>query len=338
MIDLATKQLRENSQTLKKIRLEQRLSRVIMNNYAELVREFDALYPATGSAPAIETVAQSTQASLEAHYLIVQRQFEGEVTQDLGEPVPEAAMNLGAFAFGVWIAERSLFNATRIIATARNRILTSIEQARQAMADEIGNVVPNQQALDQGKRIAAPILRRQALTVGNTETQASAEATKTFVAEAAGGVVPRNAAGVPGPLPAIGDDIIITRKTWGTQRDEQVRGRHVITDGQQRSASDLYDVGGQSLMFPGDTSNGADLSNVIRCRCFSFYGESDCVMGIYHGNDTVPFMIECDHCPSGKWMLKGVHTVEVAETKAKKIGWHLEYGMAYCPVCAKDKE
>lgn len=270
-INLEVKQRVERDQVAKKLRLERRLERVISSKYAELIREFDILYPGTGAAPHIETVAASTQSSLEAHYLIVQREFEGQFAEDVGAQLPEQAINLASFAFGAWIAERALFNATRIIATARNRLLSSIAAARNALTQEVGNVPTNGQALDAGKRIVAPVLRTQARLVGTVETQAASEATKVITAEAAGGLVPRNVAGLPSPLPPSGDDIVVARKTWLTQEDEVVRNRHVLTNGQERGVNDLFNVGGQSLMFPGDTSNGADLANVINCRCFSFF-------------------------------------------------------------------
>ena len=60
-----------------------------------------------------------------------------------------------------------------------------------------------------------------------------------------------------------------TKKQWMTVLDDRTRSSHVIADGQTRDASDLFSVQGQSLERPGDTSHGATMSNVARCRCSS---------------------------------------------------------------------
>ncbi len=60
-----------------------------------------------------------------------------------------------------------------------------------------------------------------------------------------------------------------TEKQWATVLDERTRSSHVIADGQKRSADDLFKVQGQSLERPGDTSHGATIDNIARCRCSS---------------------------------------------------------------------
>jgi hypothetical protein len=61
-------------------------------------------------------------------------------------------------------------------------------------------------------------------------------------------------------------------KEWSSMRDTRVRHAHVEAEGQIKLVTEPYIVDGEELMFPGDTSRGASLSNVINCRCASrFY-------------------------------------------------------------------
>jgi len=52
-----------------------------------------------------------------------------------------------------------------------------------------------------------------------------------------------------------------------------VRNRHASTDGQVVPVDQPFNVGGQMMMFPGDTSGTATLDNVLNCRCFAAYYE-----------------------------------------------------------------
>jgi uncharacterized protein with gpF-like domain len=54
-------------------------------------------------------------------------------------------------------------------------------------------------------------------------------------------------------------------KTWRTSHDERVRAGHRDADGQRVPVFMPFQVGGESLMFPGDPSGSPD--NVINCRC-----------------------------------------------------------------------
>lgn len=57
-------------------------------------------------------------------------------------------------------------------------------------------------------------------------------------------------------------------KTWVTQGDERVRDWHEDADGQEVPVDQPFDVGGESLMYPGDPDGSP--GNVINCRCFVF--------------------------------------------------------------------
>lgn len=60
-------------------------------------------------------------------------------------------------------------------------------------------------------------------------------------------------------------------KRWRTVMDDRVRRSHQLTEGQERLVSEPFDVDGDAMMFPGDNQFGADLSNIINCRCTCVY-------------------------------------------------------------------
>ncbi len=62
-----------------------------------------------------------------------------------------------------------------------------------------------------------------------------------------------------------------TRKRWVTMRDNHVRATHIVADGQERDIKTPFDVGTSQLMFPNDTSLGADACEIINCRCSVIY-------------------------------------------------------------------
>lgn len=61
-------------------------------------------------------------------------------------------------------------------------------------------------------------------------------------------------------------------KRWETMRDGRVRVAHAATQGQTVPVSQPFDVGGYSMMYPGDTS--APMQLVARCRCRMSYSDS----------------------------------------------------------------
>lgn len=56
-------------------------------------------------------------------------------------------------------------------------------------------------------------------------------------------------------------------KRWLATRDPRVRADHLGADGQVRKIDEPFEVGGELMLYPGDSSLGASLGNVIQCRC-----------------------------------------------------------------------
>jgi hypothetical protein len=61
------------------------------------------------------------------------------------------------------------------------------------------------------------------------------------------------------------------RREWSALFDTRVRNAHKVSDGQKRSQKVAFRVGGEKLMYPGDTSLGASAKNIVNCRCTLMY-------------------------------------------------------------------
>ena len=57
------------------------------------------------------------------------------------------------------------------------------------------------------------------------------------------------------------------RKQWGTMRDGRVRQTHQEVDGVEIAEHEAFLVGASLMMYPGDDSLGADIEEIINCRC-----------------------------------------------------------------------
>lgn len=59
----------------------------------------------------------------------------------------------------------------------------------------------------------------------------------------------------------------VGRREWLTTLDGRERETHHLANGQVRGLDEPFEVGGYRMMFPGDDSLGADISEIIQCRC-----------------------------------------------------------------------
>jgi len=67
------------------------------------------------------------------------------------------------------------------------------------------------------------------------------------------------------------DEFKKMRKSWSAILDDVVRNGHALANGQERYANEPFEVSGELLMIPSDTSFGASIENIINCRCSALY-------------------------------------------------------------------
>ncbi len=95
-----------------------------------------------------------------------------------------------------------------------------------------------------------------------TETQKAVEGAKFVTHETAAEIVNMN---------SMGAVVAKTLKEWATVGDGKVRPEHADADAQVVPMEEPFIVGGELLMYPGDSSLGASMSNIANCRCNALY-------------------------------------------------------------------
>lgn len=103
---------------------------------------------------------------------------------------------------------------------------------------------------DMGKRIEQmrldQIIPRRSEVIARTEVVQASNAGSVAAAESTG---------------------LDLQKEWIATRDGREREAHSVMDGETVAMDEAFNIGGDELDFPGDSSHGADASNTIQCRC-----------------------------------------------------------------------
>lgn len=141
--------------------------------------------------------------------------------------------------------------ASKWIATKVTQIAsTTMDQIRQAIlrGEDEGLSVPD---IGNSMRSRIPGLSAlRANTIARTETHFAAGWANQESAEISG---------------------IDLMREWCSAEDERTREAHAEADGQIVSMTQPFDIGGESLQYPGDAAGSAE--NVINCRCQALYLE-----------------------------------------------------------------
>lgn len=147
-----------------------------------------------------------------------------------------------------------LRNLAKYFANPKNKFKKRIKSVEEVYVDNITKLLATRldkgQTIEQAQRAVRKIVnkpnfnRMQALRIARTETTAAAN----FAATQAGGV-----------------SGFVMQKEWISALDSRTRDDHASTNGQKRPEKVAFSVGGEALMFPGDTRGSA--GNVINCRC-----------------------------------------------------------------------
>lgn len=167
---------------------------------------------------------------------------------------------------------RSEKQATRISDTTQAQMQSMPNDAARAIRAETGSDGTAEDRSSLAVARLATALAARAKAIATYETQWSAETTKILEVEAlmqADGAIDVKSVA----------ELSTAVKIWRSQGDSRVRTglfNHLAADGQRVPVSEPFTVSGESLMWPGDTSYGASVGNVINCRCSAIY-EADSI-------------------------------------------------------------
>ena len=227
---------------------------------------------------------------LENQYERTAKVFDDQIREFLPKDLEstEEEDSLITDALILFFAARLIDQSQIITRTNQRDISQSIVSADRQLQElaKPGEIVSNRQVA----QVAGTLLRRKLKgrtgTIATTEIQVAAEASKATETS----ILTRNPASLPRPvLPIPRPQVVVpelptglippkVKKEWVTAGDEVVRRTpfsHVAADGQKVNIDESFDVSGQLLRIPGDTSQGASLGNVLKCRCASVRDKND---------------------------------------------------------------
>lgn len=254
-----------------KLRLEAMLRRELRPIDAKLARAVAVSVASTGEVGNVEAAsAEALEPVLRDHYDRVEQAFAGRISRQL--PADRQATNEEEVAIAAALA---LFFNRKAASEAAKLARTNAADASFAarLGRELGEAADG--ARDLGATVGRIFQRklegRQAARVCFA-TQFSAEATKLTEAEVLVGATPTVADEAPNaPAAAASVATLRIERTWFNKGDDRVRGKHRPPDGQVRLVGIPFDVAGDVLMYPGDSSLGAAADNVLGCRCSAVF-------------------------------------------------------------------
>jgi hypothetical protein len=273
-----------------KIKLEKDFIRKLTRLNNQIVRKTVLDFARDGVVLNAREFESELSELLENQYDRAAKVFSDQIRDVLPEDLEstEKENSLITDALAVFFAARVIDQSQIITRTNQRDISQSIASANRQLQElaKPGEIVSTRAVA----RTAGVLLRRKLKgrtgTIATTEVQVAAESSKST--ETA--ILTRNPASLPRPALAIPQPQVVVpelpigltpqevEKEWVTAGDEIVRRSpfsHVAADGQKVNIDESFNVGGELLRIPGDTSQGASLSNVLGCRCASVRDKDD---------------------------------------------------------------
>lgn len=252
----------------RKLALERAFLATLERYHRGILRDFTRNVGLNGMLPSLRDRDQELTTLLRDHYAQTQEAFTGDVSNQLPDDVALTAgekISISA-ALLPFFDRTSVDHAVEINDTTED----DMHRAVQAVHTDRPVDAPALQGVEVAVLGAAVLhhqLRGRRTSIATTETQLAAEATKVTEAEVLSGLQPT----VGGGGPRHGQP----SKRWDSVSDNRVREAHLSADGQVVSIDQAFRVGGEQLMYPGDTSLGASVGNIINCRCSATYDAAE---------------------------------------------------------------
>lgn len=245
-----------------KLLFEQKLAVKMRKIFTDMSQEAKAYYKSKGAILNIDHYDNEIKATLQAHYREVAKKFKKRLRLHIEKSrftfdVKAVEDDIDTY-IAMYIRKRANDQTGFIAATNKKEL--DLAFSKTLISSLItGKFMSQQDIADEGALNFENRAMGRASTIGLTETQNIAEATKDIEAFqlfntdiVAGGVTLKRE---------------IMTKTWSAILDVRTREAHMEADDQTVMQDDPFIVMGEELMFPGDDSRGASLENIINCRC-----------------------------------------------------------------------
>ena len=275
-----------------KIKLEKDFVRKLTTLNNKVIKRSVLLFGRDGVVLNARIFESELSELLENQYDRAARVFDDQIREFLPKTLESTAKEdaLIAAALVVFFAARTIEQSQIITRTNQRDINKSIAEADRQLQEvaEAGVIVTNREVAKTSGTLLRRKLKSRIGSIATTEIQVAAESVKAT--ELA--ILTRNPRSLPRPTLAIPRPQVVVpqlplgltppkiQKLWVSAGDERVRrGKfsHVKADGQKVNVDEPFVVSGEFLKIPGDSSLGASLGNIIRCRCASTVRKKDVI-------------------------------------------------------------
>lgn len=250
--------------TRKKIEREAIIGLALIKKYFKPIsKSAFSHYSKFGMFPNLQTHNDNLDLILNSQYAGTAQQFIRQVRDALGEL--EGASEINLLINNATAIQQSLdilTTSTSIIETTKKDMDRSIRDVIVGAAFA-GVTLSDRKVAKMAKKKFDALSNSRVEGISMTQTQQAAEGAKHTEL---GTLIRTNAVFTIAKV-ALGVDTI--KKTWMAVMDNRVRRAHADAESQVVNFNEPYVVGGQLLMYPGDSSLGASLNNIINCRCAS---------------------------------------------------------------------
>lgn len=250
-------------QLAKKLKLEEQVKPDLRRLFKKIAKDINVIWVATNNIPSLESFKPELITLLRDHYRRVEKKFSKTLRMDgkgyellleKKQDNQEETDNSISHAIMAYILTHSVLQSQYILDTTQKELQSIVaHQAMQsAMAEipqssiEMGNAIKSEFEAASTNRID---------TIALTETQMAAETMKHIEA------------GILALALLTQSEQLIS--TWHATLDSRTRPAHAYAHGQEVPQGIPFHVGGEQLLYPGDSSLGASLGNIINCRCSS---------------------------------------------------------------------
>lgn len=277
--------LKASQQTAQKMALENGLKRSIASVFAKIARDMESASIA-GEELDATAYQQQIQSILEDHYVRVGGFFDSELTDfyeenkgnseeritilidSISEATSQSQAEIIAgisaqirIALNLFAKEESKKSAAFITETNQEDIDAALVIAPALLADKLGREPTQLEIAKESRKVLRDKLRSRESTIAEFETQKAAEGAKSIERDLYKSIANDSV------FLLTSDQILTIESFWVTIGDSKVRPAHREADNTKKQPEGYFIVGGQRLLYPGDTSLGASLDNVINCRC-----------------------------------------------------------------------
>lgn len=273
----AQKKQRADEQDLIKFKLEDKLAKNLDRLFKQISTEWDEVYTVTGQNIRMDLFTDDMNAVLKQSYRETSKAFRDDLKTQLEE---QAESDLDNEIYSALLLLRNQAEM-KIRADITAEMLTTVDTQTGFILGTTDNVIKKNtnnvidEAIQAGKILTlAEIANEARKRINKDNANRSGGIAQNEVGNAAEGAkqteaeVYQNSLDEGNVTTATGLAIFLI-KTWITMGDSKVRTSHKIANKQKRKVRDPYVVQGQLLMRPKDSSLGATIDNIAKCRCES---------------------------------------------------------------------